>query len=260
MNIMHIFHHTKGCISTLFLTCIIASLFVAGCVSPSATSPATTPQPPAATTPSAPPTTVEVTEIPAETVVPNQSPVPAATPAFKSYSSSQYGFSIDYPGEWEAKELNEQETAISLTRIDVVEFYSPAFLRCNTEKTECVNVRAEVKVEAETNPSSTDLDTFFVKEVARVTTTNNVEITKRDAMFKLAGDKAYRLDYKSDSDDEDINALSAYTIKNGVGYIITYHAHAPARNEETNQFEQYYNDAMSMFSSFTTSGGTWKTI
>jgi hypothetical protein len=123
-----------------------------------------------------------------------------------------------------------------------------------------VNVRAEVKVEADAKPSSTDLDTFFVKEVSRITTSSNIEITKRDAMFKLVGDKAYRLDFKSDTDTENINALSAYTIKNGVGYIITYHAHAPERNEQNNKFEQYYNEVMSMFNSFNISGGTWKTI
>jgi len=187
-------------------------------------------------------------------------PETTAPTIFKKYSNSPYGFSIDYPGDWEVNEVNLQEPDISLTRVNVVEFYSPSFLRCNTEKTECVNVRAEVKIEADPHPSSTDLDTFFVKDVARITSGSSIEITKRDAMFKLVGDKAYRLDYTSDSDGEEINALSAYTIKNGVAYVITYHAHAPARAETTNQFEQYYNDVMTMFSSFNTTSGTWKTI
>lgn len=42
------------------------------------------------------------------------------------------------------------------------------------------------------NNLSLDVDTspgaFFVKDVARITTEDNVEITKRDAMFKLSGD------------------------------------------------------------------------
>jgi len=79
-------------------------------------------------------------------------------------------------------------------------------------------------------------------------------------MFKLSGDKAYRLDYNLRSEKEDIKVLSAYTIQNGNGYIITYHAHAPERNERINQFEQYYNDVMTMFSSFKANAGNYKTI
>jgi len=48
-----------------------------------------------------------------------------------------------------------------------------------------MNVRAKVIIEADTHPSSTDLDIFFVKDVARITSSNSIEITKRDAMFKL---------------------------------------------------------------------------
>lgn len=247
--------HSPGFISILLLICIAASLMAAGCISPSAPVPT-----PTVTTETVVPTTIETTAVPttaAPTV--NVTATTAAT-TFLTYTNSKYGFSIDYPDNWQVNEVNELEYDISSTRYDVVEFYSPSFLRCNTDKSDCVNVRAEVMVEADTKPSSTDLDTFFVKEVARITSTNSIEITKRDAMFKLVGDKAYRLDYKSDSGNTHINALSAYTVKNGVGYIITYHAHAPERSEQTNQFEQYYNDAMSMFSSFKLSGGSWGTI
>jgi hypothetical protein len=245
----------------LIALCLIILLAAAGC---------TTTQQPAA-----PATTAPVTAVPADTVpattpateVPvttaTEEPVAIATTAapFNHFTSDRFAFGIDYPADWTARELNAPETAISSTRYDVVEFYSPSFLRCNSDKTECVNVRAEVRVEADTNPSSTELDTFFVKEVARVTTESNVEITKRDAMFRLAGDKAYRLDYKSaDTADEHINALSAYAIRNGVGYIITYHGHAPERQENTSQFELYYNDVMQMFDSFELTAGNYKTI
>jgi hypothetical protein len=247
--------HSPGFISALFLICVVASLIVAGCTSQSAPVPT-----PTVTTQTVLPTTIAATTVPtvAVTYVPATETTRGTT--FKPYTNTKYGFSIDYPDDWQVNEVNVQESDISLTRYDVVEFYSPSFLRCNSDKTDCVNVRAEVRIEADTHPSSTDLDTFFVKEVARITTGSSIEITKRDAMFKLVGDKAYRLDYSSDSNGEDINALSAYTIKNGVAYIITYHAHAPERDEKTNQFEQYYNDVMTMFSSFNISGGIWKTI
>ena len=206
------------------------------------------------------PTTIQTTIVPTTATPSVATTETTAATTFKTYSTSKYDFNIDYPSEWQVNEVNIQEPNISLTRYDVVEFYSPTFLRCNTDKSDCVNVRAKVTIEADTHPSSTDLDTFFVKDVARITSSNSIEITKRDAMFKLVGEKAYRLDYKSDTDTEDINALSAYTIQNGNAYVITYSAHAPERLEQNNQFEQYYNDVMSMFSSFNVSGGTWKTI
>ena len=252
--------HSPVFLSVLLLLCTGALLLVAGCTSTPAPSSTTTIPSTVATTASSIPTTIETTAVPPSVAVPETTPEAVPTTTFKTYSNSTYGFSIDYPGDWGVNEVNRQEPEISRTRYEVVEFYSPSFLRCNTEKTECVNVRAEMKIEADSHPSSTDLDTFFVKEVARVTTTNSIEITKRDAMFKLDGDKAYRLDYVSDTDKEDISALSAYTVRNGVGYIITYHAHAPERSEQTNQFEQYYNDAMAMFGSFTTTAGNYKTI
>jgi hypothetical protein len=77
---------------------------------------------------------------------------------------------------------------------------------------------------------------------------------------QISGEKAYRLDYNFRSDTEDINVLSAYTILNDKAYIVTFHAHAPVRSETINQFEQYYNDVMHIFDSFTVTEGTYKTI
>ncbi len=241
------------------MICTITLIVVAGCTSTTQVPPVTPVTP--TITQTAVPTTVMTTEMPTTIVPVNATPVATTAAPFKTFTSVPYSFSIGYPANWDFSELNRSEPSISSSRVDVVEFYSPSFLRCNSDKSDCVNVRAEVKVEADAHPSSTDLDAFFVKDVARITTQNNIEITKRDAMFKLAGDKAYRLDFKSaDSASEHIHALSAYTIRNGVAYIITYHGHDPERQENTSQFEQYYNDAMSMFGSFTPSGGIYKTI
>jgi hypothetical protein len=228
------------------------SILVAGCIEP------TTPSDKKVASPIKVPTTVTAASTTVDTL--KTTPVPTLTPSFNHYSNSRFGFSIDYPGDWEKNELNEPEPEISLTRYKVVEFYSPSFVRCDTEKNKCVNVRSEVTIEVDTNPVSTELDTFFVKEVARVSTERNVEITKRNAMFKLSDNRAYRFDYNSQSDIEDINVLSALTIINGTGYIITFHAHVPERNEKINQFEQYYNDIITMFSSFKATTGNYKTI
>ena len=235
--------HPSCLLSVLLLTCIVVSLLVAGCIQPTTTSDKNA---------------SSATEAPTTVATSKTTPIPTLTTSFNQYSNSRYGFSIDYPSDWQKNELNKLEPEISRTRYNVVEFYSPSFLRCNTEKSNCVNVRSEVKIEVDTNPVSTELDTFFVKDVARITTGSDVEITKRNAMFKLSGTRAYRLDYNFHSEIEEINVLSAYTIINGKGYIITFHA--PERDEKINQFDQYYNDAMTMFSSFKTNAGNYKTI
>lgn len=234
----------------LILTCIIIALLAAGCVQPGTFS--KTPSP-VSTTPPAPVTTAPP---PVVTV----SPVPAPATSFNQYSNSRYGFSIDYPGDWQKNELDEPEPEISLNRSTVVEFYSPSFVRCNSEGKDCVNVRSEMKIEVDTDPVPADLETFFVKEVARITSGGNVEITTRAALFRLSGAKAYQLDYNFRSDTEDIKVRSAYTILNDKAYIITFHAHSPVRSEKINQFEQYYNDVVHMFDSFRTSEGTSRTI
>ena len=222
----------------------------AGCIQPTTFS--KTPSP-VSTAPTTPVTTVAP---PATTA----SPVPMPTTSFNQYSNSGYGFSIDYPSDWQKNELNEPEPEISSHRYTVVEFYSPSFVRCNSEGNDCVNVRSELKIEVDTNPVSTELETFFVKDVARITNGGNVEITMRNAMFKLSGSKAYRLDYIFRSDTENINVVSAYTILNDKAYIVTFHSHPPVRSEKINQYMLYYNEVMHMFDSFKTTAGNNKTI
>jgi len=222
----------------------------AGCIQPTTFS--KTPSPV-----STAPTTLVTTAAPP--IIP-ASPVPVPATSFNQYSNSEYGFSIDYPTDWQMNEINEPEPDISPHRFTVVKFYSPSFVRCNSEGKDCVNVRSEVMVEVDTDPVTTELDTFFVKDVARITSGGNVQITRRDAMFKLSGKKAYRLDYNFRSDTEDTNVLSAYSILNDKAYIVTFHAHNPVRSEKINQFMLYYNDVIHMFDSFKTTAENYKSI
>lgn len=258
-------HKIPFFVSALLLITLIGFLLVAGCTLPTSgpvkATPAQTPVSTVPPAPAAPAISLATTEpvVPAAEPITVATPVPTTASSVKHYSNSLYGFSIDYPSNWEVNELDQVETDISLTRFHVVDFYSPSFVRCNTDKSECVNVRAEVKIEAETNPPA-ELEDFYVKDVARITSGSGLQITKRDAMYKLDGTKSYRLDYLVQNSKEHYNALSAYVLRGGTGYILTYHGHAPEREETTNQFEEYYNDVMAMFSSFTASSSNLKTI
>lgn len=194
------------------------------------------------------------TSIPAAT-----SPVPPgnSTPAvtYLTYSNASYGFSIDYPSDWtvnDAPVANPSDPASPPgfePKIDVVEFYSPAITRCNNG--DCVLVRSEVHVEVDPSPSTTVLSDYYVKDVAAISQGEEVDITGHNAMFKLSGQNAYRLDFKTGYDISEINIQRAYTIIGGKAYVITFHAHAPYSGE-VDQFEEYYNTAQDMFKSFQT--------
>jgi len=233
-------------LSALFLTYIVVTVLGAGCIQPAnASSRSSSPA-------DADPTTIvtlyATPDLSDETLV----------PAFNQYSNYQYGFCIDYPSDWQPNELNAQDPYF-LERYDIVEFYSPLFVRCNTDKSDCVRVRSELKVEVDTTPGS-ELDTFFVNDVVRITTGDLVEITKRDSTFKIAGNVAYRLDYVIKGDTGDIKTIRVYTIQDDNIYIITFHAHSPVRTEKIDQYELYYNDAMTMFNSFKMNEEIYKII
>jgi hypothetical protein len=187
------------------------------------------------------------------TTVPGPVPSPQMSlPEMKTYSSSRFGFTIDYPSGWEVNEKNQLE-APSLSRYDVIEFYSPSINRCNTDLSICSIVRSTVMVEVETRPGTKEIADYFIPEVARITSENGAQITKRDSMFKLSGIKAYRLDYTAWYNKNEIKLLSAYTLINDKVYIVTYRAYTPVRLEE-DQFELYYNTVMDMYTSFHAEG------
>ena len=220
-------------LSALFLTYLVVTLLGTGCIQPAnASSKSSFPVDTAPTTIVTPPETTDSS---------------LASP-FNQYSNYEYGFSIDYPGDWQPNELNAQNPYYP-ERYDIVEFYSPIFIRCNTDMSDCVKVRSEVKVEVDTTPG-VELDTFFINDVVHITTEDLVEITRRDATFKISGDVAYRLDYVTKSDTGDIKTIRIYTTQNDKIYIITFHAHSPVRTENIDQYQLYYNDVMTMFASF----------
>lgn len=197
---------------------------------------------------------VSTTAVPTPvTTVPTPTPsLQQVQPATKTYTSSRFGFSMDYPSNWEVNEKNTLETP-SLTRYNVVEFYSPSINRCDSDQIGCAIVKTTMMVEIETQPNTKEIADYFVPEVARITRETGVQITKTNAIFELSGVKAYRLDYSAQYNKNDIKLLSAYTLINDKVYIVTYRAYAPVRLEE-DQFEKYYNTAMDMFKSFDVQG------
>jgi hypothetical protein len=201
------------------------------------------------------PTVESVVTVESLATLPPETSVPETVntqSGYKKYTNTQFGFSMDYPSDWEVNESNSLETP-SLSRYNVVNFYSSSVERCNTDKSDCANVRATITVEVETAPGTKELADYFVPETAKILAENGAQITKRDALYKLSGVKAYRLDYDNEVNGYDQNLNSAYTLINDKAYILTYRAYAPMRSE-TNLFEKYYNTADDMFKSFQVQG------
>ena len=208
------------------------------------------------------PVPVNTTEVPVnKTTLPAAtSPVPSGTipssVTYLTYSNSSYGFSIDYPSDWTVNEAPGGSSSDPASppgfepKIDVVEFYSPSVTRCSHG--DCVLVQSEMHVEVDPTPSTTVLSDYYIKDVAAISQDLSIDITGHNAVFRLSGQNAYRLDYRIGSDTSAINVQRAYTIIGGKAYVITFHAHAPYAGE-VNQFEEYYNSAQEMFRSFKTS-------
>lgn len=203
------------------------------------------------------PTAVPATNAPAFDTIPATMPpvtqetiVPTTPsgPSYNSYSNSMFGFSIDYPSDWTVNELNSLQ-ANSLTKYDVVQFVSPSMERCDTDRSVCEDVSAIMTVEVESSPGTNEVADYYVAETTRLLRDNGVEITKRDATYKLSGAKAYRFDYEDEVDKKDWKLISAYTIIDKKAYVLTYSAYTPRRGE-TDMFEKYYNEGDHMFTSF----------
>ena len=211
--------------------------------------PAVTQQLPPANGTEEPAVTAETTAPVAET----QTTAPSASHTYLTYTNASYGFSINYPSDWQVEEgpvETGQDPGVPAGYsyvTDVVEFYSPAIARCNHGS--CVDVRAELHIQVDSAPPTTDLDQYYIHDVAAISQNYPIDITGHAAVFKLSGQNAYVLDYKLTEDPIDIKVKRAYTIAGGKAFILTYHVHTPYSGE-VDQGVIYSNVIETMFRSF----------
>lgn len=209
-----------------------------------------TPVAPGVNTTTGPAATSETT--PAAGVTPSPQATAGAR-TYLTYTNTSYGFSIDYPSDWTVQEApveTGQDPGVPAgytSKTDVVEFYSPAVSRCYQGT--CVDVRAEMHVQVDPSPPDTDLDQYYIHDVAAISQNYPIDITGHDAGFKLSGQNAYELDYHVQDDPIDIRVERAYTIAAGKAFVLTYHVHAP-HSGEVDQGVIYSNVVVEMFRSF----------
>lgn len=231
---------------------VISTILAAGCTFPPGIVPGAGNAPTTAATmvPTALQTTAPIT--PDTTVATLAATTTPEGTQFLKYTNTEYGFSMDYPGDWQAAGIG-YDNDLSDPGVRVVEFYSPSVLRCNTDS-QCVNVRATVSVDVDTAPFTDELEEYYVKDVARITTASGVDITRKQAKITISGVKGYSFDYAGKDKYGGINVMRAYTIVGEHAYIVTFLAHAPKNNEE-DMFDKYYNDIQHMLKSFSATGG-----
>jgi hypothetical protein len=235
---------------------IVILLVCAGCVQP--------PVEPAPAAPVAEPTVVSPVTTPdlaEQTVVPEQTVAGAGAAAdFSTYTSPHYGFSIKYPAGWEVNEVTPEVGTPDglLGKTPVVDFYSPAITRCDSDGENCVLVRSQMTVGVDQAPWTTEISDYYVKDVASISRDNPIKITKNSAQVELAWGKALRLDYNLDP--KEIKVIREYLVANGNVYIITFHSHYPkaaldpvtrVSTQEPDMMEMYLDDIMVSLKSFT---------
>lgn len=225
-------------LGTVIIAIFIMGALSMGCTSASSSTTSVTP----VETP-----TITLTPTYQETVV-----TPAATTSpWKTYQNSKYGFSMDYPSDWE---VSEEKPTIGAPdglagKIEVVNFFTPSITRCDSEKLHCVIVRGEVAVGVDSTPGTKEVAEYYVKDVAKISTDNNIEISKNMAFFKMANQNAERLHYTLDNEEYQIKDIRAYTILNNKAYVVNFHTHIP-KSGEVDMMEEYLDTFLSMLKSF----------
>ena len=249
----------------LSFSIIIAATLMAGCTSfdntAATTVPPATPVPVTLTT--NPAVTESVTIPLPTTAVPESTPpvpentttvTPVSTPrVFLTYTNSTYGFSMDYPSDWQVLEApveTGQDPGVPQGysgKVDVVEFYSPGIIRCH--RSECVNVQAEMHVEVDPAPPTSDLDEYYLHDIAAIQRNYPIDVSTHNSMFHIENLSAYEFDYQLKKDLINIHAERVYTGVTGKVFVFTFHAHAPYSGEE-DQYAEYSGVADTMFKSF----------
>ncbi len=234
---------------------IIALLLCAGCTQVPAEQASAAPA-----TESPVVTTVPTPELTQTAIVPGQTIAGAGAAAdFSTYSSPLYGFSIEYPAGWEVNDVTPEIGTPDglLGKTTVVDFYSPAIKRCDSEGKGCVLVRSQMTVGVDQTPWTTEISDYYVKDVASISRDNPITITKNSAQIELAWGKALRLDYNLDP--KEIKVIREYLVANGNVYIITFHSHYPKATldpvtrvsiQEPDMMEEYLDDITVSLKSF----------
>ena len=213
-------------------------------------------------TPPEPTTAVPDTPAPVPETTTLATPAPAAIPEFLTFTNTSYGFSIDYPSDWQVIEA-PVETGLDpgvprgySATVDVVEFYSPGITRCH--RGECVTVQAELHVNVDPAPPTPNLDEYYLKDISALQRNYHVDVSTHNSMIHLPNLTAYELDYRMTKDLVNIHAIRVYTGVAGKVFVFTFHAHSPYSGEE-DQYAKYSGTAETMFKSFR-SATTYRTL
>lgn len=214
-------------------TCLLVILCIltAGCTSTTATS--ATPAPTATQTAPTP-----------EVIIPTTTVATAATTAaaeYATYTSTDYGVTLEYPKAWQAQESGELGVRdYGKSAINIVNIFSPD-----------TDTYATFSVDVDPN-QTTDLEKYYNNAVIALQKTYpGLQLTKHSAQLKVSDNFAYRADYQyshMDSIKKDYG-FQVYTIVDKTPYIFTYQVNDLTPTDKT--YANYLDEAQDIVKSVT---------
>lgn len=161
-----------------------------------------------------------------------QTEQPLAPSVPKSYQSEQYGFSLEYPGNWSYKEAQGQYVAA---------FFSP--LESSSDKyREFLGIKA-ISTASKPDISLQEAADLWEEQTVAESTANNFKVTDRKSAT-VSGKEARDIFYTVDIDNIPAKGFVRVTKTGSNIYIFQYFS-------EADKYEKYIQDIESIISSVT---------
>lgn len=180
---------------------------------------------------------------PEPTLEPTPEPTPEPEPEYLQFSNDQFDYSFMYQRNW-TQEAGGRRGNTFIT------FKSPDRKICNAINSECFAAMSLFTVEVDQNPSTTDLDDYFNKAVARMQEEYAITATSKSPTTYISDVKAYGINYvtRDERGNPKNQIMQYFTVIDDKVYILTYNA--PYSVERDNLYDTYQRDAMHIVETF----------
>jgi PsbP-like protein len=137
---------------------------------------------------------------------------------FTSYENTESGISIQYPKDWQVRNISNPITG------DIVEFISPK--ENNSDK---FQERVAISVETKANFTLKEYTNLAKQDILKKT--KNAQFTE-ESEEALAGNRSYKVVYTGSNEDLRIKNMDIWSLNNFQAYYVSY-------NAEKDKYDKY---------------------